>query len=256
MAESLEGRVALITGGSSGIGRSTAELMAAQGASVVVAGRRQAPLDEVVAAIGVGASAVSADLADPAEAERLAATVLDAHGRVDILVNNAGFSSKVRSPRYSTAEEWRAVMDVNTLGPMVLTRELLPAMVAQGRGDVVLVSSTAALRPNVMAGVAYSAAKSAARAYMQVLSDEMRGEGIRCTTVFPGEVDTPILANRPLPPDAAARSTMMLPEDIAQVILLAVSLPRRATMLEVSLVPSRPRDTREDVRAAREKRQA
>jgi NAD(P)-dependent dehydrogenase (short-subunit alcohol dehydrogenase family) len=254
VAQSLAGRVALITGGGTGIGRSTAEQMAAQGATVIVVGRRQAPLDEVVAAIGDKASAITADLADPSEAERLAAEVLAVHGRVDILVNNAGFSSKVRNPRYADAEEWRAVMDVNTLGPMILTRELLPSMSANGGGDVVLVSSMAALRPNVMAGVAYSAAKAAARAYMQVLTEEVRSEGIRCTTVFPGEVDTPILDNRPLPPDAAARATMMMPEDIAEAIVLAVALPRRTTMLEVTLGATHPRDMREDVRVAREKR--
>lgn len=259
MAETLAGRIALITGGGTGIGKSTAEQMAAQGATVIVVGRRQAPLDEVVAAIGdnapTEASAITADLADPSEAERLAAEVLAAHGRVDILVNNAGFSSKVRNPRYANAEEWRAVMDVNTLGPMILTRELLPAMSAAGGGDIVLVSSMAALRPNVMAGVAYSAAKAAARAYMQVLSEEVRSEGIRCTTVFPGEVDTPILDNRPLPPDATARATMMMPEDIAQAIVLAVTLPRRTTMLEVTLGATHPRDMREDVKVAREKRE-
>jgi len=258
MTESLEGKIALVTGGGTGIGRATAEALAVQGAIVVVVGRRQAPLDDTVAAIAAAgrpaASAVVADLADPEEAERLAAEVLESQGRVDILINNAGFSSKVRSPRYSRADEWRAVMDVNTLGPMILTRDLLPSMTAQGSGDVVLVSSIAALRPNVMAGTAYSAAKAAARAYMQVLAEEVRAEGIRCMTVFPGEVDTPILDNRPLPPDSDARATMMMPEDIADAIVLGVSLPRRTTMLEVTLSATSPRDMREDIRMAREKR--
>ena len=254
MMESLDGRIALITGGGTGIGRAAAIALADRGATVIVAGRRQGPLDEVVALIGASASAITADLADPDDTERLAREVLAQHGHVDILINNAGFSSKVRSPRYTSADEWRAVMDVNTLGPMVLTRELLPAMSAQGSGDVVLVASLAALRPNVMAGVAYSAAKAAARAYMQVLAEEVRAEGIRCITVFPGEVDTPILDNRPLPPDADARATMMMPEDIADTIVLAVSLPRRTSMTEVTLAATQPRDMRDDFRVAREKR--
>ena len=254
MADQLKGKVALVTGGGTGIGRSTAISLAERGATVIVVGRRPEPLDEVVATIGSAATRLAADLGDPEECVRVARETLAAQGRVDILVNNAGFSSKVRSPRYMGPEEWRAVMDVNTLGPMILTRELLPAMSAQGGGDVVLVSSIAALRPNVMAGVAYSAAKAAARAYMQVLAEEVRAEGIRCMTVFPGEVDTPILDNRPLPPDASARATMMMPEDIADVIALAVSLPRRTTMLEVSLTATMPRDMRDDIRVAREKR--
>ena len=138
--------------------------------------------------------------------------------------------------------------------PLVPPRVLLPAMSAPGRGDVVLVSPLAAPRPRLLAGVAYSASKAAARAYMPVLSEEVRAEGIRCITVFPGEVDTPILDNRPLPPDADARATMMMPEDIADTIVLAVSLPRRTSMTEVTLAATQPRDMRDDFRVAREKR--
>ena len=173
------------------------------------------------------------------------------HGRCDIVVNNAGFSSKVRNPRYISAQEWRDVMDVNTTGPLVLTRELLPGMIERGEGDVFLVSSLAAMRANIMAGVAYSAAKY----YMDVLREEVRGLGVRCTTVYPGEVDTPILDNRPLPPGPAERATMMHSEDIAQAILLAVTLPRRTTLMDISLGATQPRDFTADVEAARNKKE-
>ena len=254
MLSSLDGKVALITGGGTGIGRATAELLAERGAQIVVVGRRQEPLDEVVAAIGPAASARTTDMTDADAVEQLAAAVLNQHERVDILINNAGFSSRSRSPRYFTAKEFQSVMAVNALGPMILTRELLPTMTAQGGGDVVVVNSLAALNPSVLGGVAYSAAKAAARAFMQVLVNEVRGDGIRCTSVFPGEVDTPILDQRPLSPDSSARATMMKPEDVAEVIVLALSLPRRATILEVSLRPSHPRDVSADVRASREAR--
>ena len=258
MSQALHDRIALITGGGTGIGRATAEMMAAQGATVVVAGRRQAPLDEAVAAIaaagGPPASTFTADLADPDSAAQLAHDVLARHGRCDIVVNNAGFSSKVRNPRYISAEEWRAVMDVNTTGPLVLTRELLPGMIERGHGDVVLVSSMAGLRPGIMPGVAYSAAKTAAKIYMDVLREEVRGHGIRCTTVYPGEVDTPILDNRPLPPGPAERAIMMQSEDIAETILLACTLPRRATILDLTIGATQPRDFTADNAASREKR--
>lgn len=261
MPDSLQGRIALITGGGSGIGLATAQLLAQHGATVIVAGRRPAPLDDAVTAINAistapntpAAFAVTADLADPDSAAQLAAHVLAAHGRCDILVNNAGFSSKVRNPRYISAQEWRDVMDVNTTGPLVLTRELLPGMIERGHGDVVLVSSLAAIRPGIMAGVAYSAAKIAGKYYMDVLRDEVRGFGVRCTTVYPGEVDTPILANRPLPPGPAERATMMHSEDIAQAILLAVTLPQRTTLMDISLGATQPRDFTADVQAARDK---
>jgi len=172
---------------------------------------------------------------------------------IDILINNAGFSSKIRSSRYIGAEEWRDVMDVNTMGPVVLTKALLPAMVEKGRGDVVMISSMAAINPSIMAGAAYSAAKVAARAYMNVLAQEMRPYGIRCITVFPGEVDTPILDNRALPPDAETRARMMMPEDISAAVLMAVSLPRRAMVSELAIAATDPRDMSADVAAAKTK---
>lgn len=254
--ETLDGRTALVTGGGTGIGRATALALAAAGARVAVCGRRPGPLEEVVAEIGSSGGAAwpaTADLVDPAECESLAARFLEREGRCDIVVHNAGFSSKIRSPLHTGADEWRAVMDVNTLAPLILTRALLPSMIEAGTGDIVLVSSMAAITPNVMAGVAYSAAKAAARAYMDVLRQEVRGHDIRAITVFPGEVDTPILDNRALPPGDDERATMMMPDDIADAILLTVSLPRRATVLELAISATRPRDMSADFAAAREK---
>ncbi len=248
-----EGRVALVTGGGTGIGRAVAQDLAAAGAEVVVCGRRLAPLEETVQAIaeaGGNARADSCDLTDPAAIEGYAARLLERHGGIDILINNAGFSSHVRSARYIGAEEWRDVMDVNTLGPAILTRALLPAMIDKGAGDVVMISSMAAIRPNVMAGAVYSAAKSAARAYMEVLASEVRRHGIRAITIFPGEVDTPILDKRALPPDEEKRATMMMPEDISAAVMLAVGLPRRAMISELAMVATEPRDQAPDVAAA------
>jgi NAD(P)-dependent dehydrogenase (short-subunit alcohol dehydrogenase family) len=218
----LEGQTALVTGGGSGIGRAVAVDLAGAGATVIVCGRRREPLDETVRAIaaaGGSAAAETCDLTDPAAIEALAEALIARHGVVDILVNNAGANSQVRSTRHIGAEEWRQVMDANAMGPAMLTRALLPPMIERGRGDVVLIASMAAIRPGVMAGVAYSASKSAARAHMEVLAGEVRQHGVRCTTVFPGEVITPILDHRALPPDAAARATMMLPEDISAAVL-------------------------------------
>jgi NAD(P)-dependent dehydrogenase (short-subunit alcohol dehydrogenase family) len=255
----LAGRCALVTGGGTGIGKAIALDMAAAGARVLICGRRQAPLDETLAEFPDGAIAgrgYVVDLTEPDATVAFAQKLLEEIGTVDILVNNAGFSSKVRSARYISAEEWRGVMDVNTLGPVLLTRELLPGMIDRGHGDVVMISSLAGIRPNVMAGVAYSAAKSAARAYMEVLTAEVRRYGIRCITVFPGEVDTPILENRALPPDEAARSVMMLPEDISAVVMMAVGLPQRATVSEIAIGATVPRDMSADVKAALTKKEA
>lgn len=249
----LNGRTALVTGAGSGIGRAIALELAAAGASVIVCGRRQRLLEETVTAMRGDGLALPCDLTDPQSIETCAQAIRNERGGVDIVVNNAGFSSKIRSARYIDSVEWRSVMDVNTTGPAMLTRALLPEMIERGGGDVVMISSLAAIRPNVMAGAVYSAAKSAARAYMEVLFAEVRQHGIRCITVFPGEVDTPILDNRALPPDAAARALMMQPEDISAAVLMAVSLPKRATVTEIVITATAPRDMSADTAAAMSK---
>ena len=178
---SLTGQTAFVTGGGTGIGRAIAIDLAEAGAKVIVCGRRAGPLEETVQAItGAGgeASAVTCDLTDPEAIEQCARDLLDEHGVIDILINNAGFSSKIRSARYIGAQEWRDVMDVNTLGPAILTKALLQPMIDQGRGDVVMISSMAGINPSIMAGVVYSAAKTAARAYMNVLAQEVRPYGL------------------------------------------------------------------------------
>ena len=246
---SFQGKRALVTGAGTGIGARLALDLAEAGAKVAICGRRREPLEETARLAGAAIAVHLADLADPDEAFRLAEVV----GPVDILVNNAGFSSNVRSTRHVGPEEWRAVMDVNTLGPAMLTRALLPPMIEKGAGDVVTVSSMAAIRPSIMAGAPYSAAKAAVRAWMDVLATEVQRHGIRCITVFPGEVDTPILDRRALPPDAGARATMMMPEDISAAIVMALALPQRATVSEIAIIATESRDLTEDVQAAMEK---
>lgn len=252
----LSGKVALVTGAGSGIGRSTALALAGAGATVVVNGRRSAPLQEVVAEIGAaGGEAWSfpADLTSVADAEGLANACLARHGCVDVLVNNAGFSSKVRSALHLDAEEWTAVWQVNVLGVVMLTKALLPAMIESGEGTVITVSSIGGLRPNVMAGSAYCSAKAAVAAYMTELAGEVRNRGVRCSTVYPGEIDTPILDNRALNPGEAERARMAHPDDVAAAILMVASLPRRATVEELVIAPTYQRDLTADMRAARSK---
>lgn len=255
----MKDKTALVTGGGSGIGRAIALDLAAAGATVVVCGRRLGPLEGTVAAIaeaGGSGHAVTCDMTDPAAIEAFAAAVLARHGTVDILVNNAGFSSKVRSARHIGADDWQSVMDVNAMGPAMLTRCLLEGMIGRGAGDVVMISSVAALRPGIMSGGVYAAAKAAGRAYMEALAQEVRGHGVRCITIFPGEADTPIMDKRPRPPTEAERATMMQPEDVSAAVLMALCLPRRTMVTELTITPAIQRDMSIDIAAALAKTEA
>ncbi|MSQ08925.1 MAG: SDR family NAD(P)-dependent oxidoreductase [Dehalococcoidia bacterium] len=250
----LEGKVAIVTGGGTGIGKETVRMMAAEGATVVIAGRRQQPLDEVVAGINASHGKVVAravDLENGDAAAALGAWTLKQFGRVDIVVNNAGHSSNIRSIRWVGAEDWQSVFKVNVEGVYRLTQSVIEDMVKRGDGTIITVSSMAALAPGLLGGAHYSAAKAASLVLMREISTELRNRGIRACTIIPAEVDTPILNKRPLPPDEKARSTMMRPEDVAEAIMLCATMPSRTLVSEIVMMPTHQRDTSKDIEAAR-----
>src|SRR5215475_7246067 len=250
----LSGKIAIVTGGGSGIGRSTALMLAAEGAHVVLSGRRKTALDAVVAEIakaGGKSVAQAGDVSRPSEGRALVERVVKDLGRVDILINNAGHSSRARNVRWIGQEEWDAVINVNLTGVYALIQAALPGMIERGGGTIVTVGSVAALKPGLIGGAPYGAAKAGVLNLMGHVHTVLRDKGIRATTVMPAEVDTPILNNRPLPPDAAARATMMQPEDVAAAILMCVTLPARTVVEEIILSPTRTRDQSRDLEVSR-----
>ncbi|HEX9820752.1 MAG TPA: SDR family oxidoreductase [Methylomirabilota bacterium] len=249
----LDGQVAIVTGGGSGIGESAAHMLAAEGAQVVICGRRQAPLDAVARAIekaGGRCAARAVDLEDSAAAAAFVTWTLERWGRVDVLVNNAGHSSHARSIRWVGRKEWDSVMAVNLTAVYLLTQAVLPGMLERGGGTIVTVGSLAALKAGLIGGAVYGAAKAAVRNLMAHVHNTLRNRGIRATIIMPAEVDTPILDKRPLNPDAAARATMMQAEDVARAILLAVTLPPRTVIEEIVMSPTILRDQSKDLAVA------
>jgi NADP-dependent 3-hydroxy acid dehydrogenase YdfG len=251
----LRGKVAIVTGGGTGIGRCTAMMLAEEGAQVVVAGRRLEPLEAVVKEIAqAGGHAVGrpVDLSTFDAALALGHSTIEAFGRVDVLVNNAGVAGPVRNLQWTSRAQVEEVVGINLIGIFALTQAVLPDMVKRGEGTIVTVSSVAALRPGLISGAPYGAAKAAGNNLMAYVNNVYRHQGIRATVIMPAEVDTPILDGRPLPPGPEARATMMQPEDVARAVLLAVTLPPRTVIEEMVISPTRLRDVAPDLAVARE----
>ena len=184
----LEGKVALISGGGTGIGAATARLFAAEGAKVVVTGRRAEPIQAIAA--DVGGVAVSGDTSDPTHAGEAVAAAVGTFGGLDVVVANAGlgFGGAVGDV---DDEHWQRTIDVNLTGPMVLTRAALPAMLERGRGSVVLVSSINGL-VGTTDSAAYGTSKAGLLGLARSIAVDYGPRGIRANTLCPGWVVTPM----------------------------------------------------------------
>lgn len=193
----LNNKIAVITGGTTGIGFSTAQEFIEQGAKVVITGRSQEGVDKAVAALGAHAKGLVADQGSLSDAETLAAFVAKEHGKVDNLFINAGVGSFVP---FSEADEahFDSIMDVNFKGAYFTTQKLLP-LVNDG-GTIIFLSSINAISSMPGASV-YSASKAALNSLSRTLSRELAGRGIRVNAINPGPIVTPILHKAGLTPD-------------------------------------------------------
>jgi NADP-dependent 3-hydroxy acid dehydrogenase YdfG len=247
----LDGQVAIVTGGGSGIGEATAAALAREGAKVAVVGRRAGPLEDLARALaekGHTASAVAADVADAAAVQRLVTEVTARWGRVDLLVNSAGINVPRRDLASLSVPDWDAVLRINLTGTFLVTHAVLPVMREQGSGTIVNVSSIAGYRPMALTGPAYNAAKAGVNAFTESVNLVERRHGIRACAVCPGEVATPILENRPTPPTPEARASMLQPEDLAETILFVAMLPQRANVELLTINPTEQRDWTAELR--------
>ena len=230
------GKVVVVAGASSGMGRATALAAAREGADVVLAGRNATALDEVAALSG--GIAVPTDAIDPEAVGRLVARALDRFGRIDALINAVGTNLRQRSLGQLTAQSWAMMIETNLTAAFNLTRAVVPPMRERGDGLIVHIASVAARRPD-MSGVSYQASKAGVAALAHATMEEERQSGIRVTALLPGLTDTPLVLQRPTPPDPAMLARALKPEDIAETCLFLLRLPARAHVAELVLVPSR-----------------
>ncbi|WP_320199538.1 SDR family oxidoreductase [Agrobacterium sp. rho-13.3] len=250
----LDGKIALVTGAGTGIGREAALLLAQDGATVILTGRRLAPLRDVSALIEKKRGKAFTYALDIESREEIFAAVewvKNGIGPVDILVNNAGSASKVLNARFLGEDEWNSTINVNLSAVFNLTQAVLPDMIARGQGTIVTVSSLAALNPNLLGGAAYGAAKAGVKNFMTFVHNTYRNQGIRATTILPGETNTPIMNNRARPPLENERAIMLDPHDVARAIHLCASLQNGATIPELHICPTFMRDTSADIETAR-----
>jgi short-subunit dehydrogenase len=221
MARRFEGKIAVITGASTGIGAAAARMFASEGAAVVLAARSAAALEALageIGAIGGRALAVPTDVGETRSAERLLTQVAERFGGIDVLVNNAGANKRGPIERYS-AEELATVVQVNLTAPIVLTRLVLPYLRQRGGGAIVNVASIAGRIP-VGHEAVYSATKFGLRAFTFALTEELEGSRITVSAVSPGPVDTGfIMENLDEVPDVVFAQPMSTAEDIARAIL-------------------------------------
>lgn len=250
----LNGQLALVTGGGSGIGRSTALHLAREGARVVVIGRRESSLRETVSLIeaaGGQGVAYAVDLQHSEKLREMVRSVEAQFGPVNILINNAGASSRVRNILWIDEDDWQATIAVNLNAVYVLIQAVLPGMLAAGGGSLITVSSLAAVRPGLLGGAPYGAAKAAVRNLMSYMHATFRNDNIRTTTILPGEVNTPIMDTRVRPPSAQERAAMVDPDDVARAIVLCCCLPARTTIEELVVSPTFQRDQGPDTEISR-----
>lgn len=228
---------AVVTGAGSGIGRAVALKFAAEGWNVALVGRRPDPLLETQSLAGAAArgrlAAFGCDVSDAESVRVMAAAVLDHFGRADVLVNSAGINIKRRALGEVLVEDWRAVMATNLDGAFFCTQAFLPAMRARGAGTIVNINSDVGKVARDLAGPAYVASKFGLTGLTQQINAEERARGIRATSIFPRDVNTPLLDHRPAPPPADVRAKMLQPEDLAACVWLAASLPNHAILDEI-----------------------
>ena len=244
MAANIQGKVVVITGASSGVGESTARLLAGNGAKVVLGARRKDRIDAVVKDItakGGSALGFKSDVTKRGDVEALVKGAIDKHGRIDVIVNNSGIMP-IAPMAAIKVEEWDRMIDVNIKGLLYGVAAVLPIMQKQKQGHIINIASVAGIKVFAPGGTVYSATKFAVRAVTEGLRMEHKADNIRCTIISPGAVATE------LPESSSEEETrknlrefykIAIPADsIARAIAYAIEQPAEVEIDEVVIRPT------------------
>ncbi len=238
--DKLREKICLVTGGGSGIGLAVARAFLAEGARVAIAGRDEGKLRRAAAELAGGDRLIfySLDVADPEQVEATVRRLREHWGPVEVLVNNAGLNLRRRSVRELTPEDWQLLLRVNLDGAFYCVHAVLPAMLERRDGVIINISSIAGKRAGPLGGAAYAASKFGMRALGMCLAAEETNSGVRVSTIYPGEVDTPILELRPQPVSEEQRRRILRAEDVAAAVLFVATLPPRVSVPELVIKPT------------------
>lgn len=234
----LTNRTAIVTGASRGIGRATAQLLAREGAHVIITARDEQALNEVAASItseGGTATVVAGDVTNPDDVARVVSAAESAAGRYDILVNNAGIGVLGPLAEMSIAD-FDTQLDINVRSVFLYIRATIPSFAAQGGGNIVNIASITGLA-GFGGASAYSATKWAAVGMSRGLDKELSPQGIKVTAVCPAGVDTTWAFNTGINPLEAAELDRLAPETVAESVLFAINQPANSRITEIVVYP-------------------
>ncbi|MFT6862169.1 MAG: NADP-dependent 3-hydroxy acid dehydrogenase YdfG [Akkermansiaceae bacterium] len=227
----LSGKTALVTGGGSGVGLGTARALAAAGASVTICGRN---LEKLQAVAGDDLAVEPCDISNREEVNALIAKL----GAPDILINSAGVNIAKRKVSEIDPDDFDKLLAINCTGFFNLIHAALPAMRKRQDGLIFNISSVAGKRAYPLAGMAYATSKFGVTGMASAINAEEAENGIRVTSIFPGEINTPILDERPVKVPDEQKARMVHPEDIAALIVAIAQLPKHVVVPELVIKPT------------------
>jgi len=235
--QSLQDKVVIIVGASSGMGKATAVSFHKAGAKLVIAARNEKALNDLASELGGDVIVFPADARDVDAIEKLIEKTVQSYGRIDTLIYATGTNIPDRSLEKLTHETWEMMLAVNATGAFNCTKAVLPVMQSQKDGLIIYISSVSAKRADV-SGVSYQASKHALTGLAHGTYLEQKKNGIRTSLIMPGLCDTPLVQQRPVPPSETELKKALQPQDVADACLYVVTAPSRVRIGELVMEPA------------------